>query len=147
MKKLLLAIAMVGLAGSVMAKSPACSDAPVLIASIDEGTVEMSWTAPLTCTPTKYSIDFMYYVYDAANGGTADDCTADDPLVPLIEMEESYTVLAPETAFSFTPIYGENACDQGSVKVKALTTPGKGGTGSSQNNPFSNEVLLGDFPD
>lgn len=146
MKKLLLAIAMVGLAGSVMAKSPAC-DAPVLSASIDEGTVEMSWSAPLTCTPTKYSIDFMYYVYDDASGGTVADCTAEDPLVPLIEMEESYTVLAPDTTFSFTPTYSDYACDQGSVKVKALTTPAKGGTGYSQNNPFSNEVWLGLFPD
>ena len=141
MKKLLLALALLGITAPAFAGStPTCTDAPTTLSAVINDTyVDLSWVAPGSCTPTKYAIE-VFAQYGLVGGEGCDGGTT---------LTLSYTSPKGDpavTTFSFaladlTPPEGYTSCAVPEVKVKALTTQPPG-PNKSQNNPFSDAVPI-----
>lgn len=135
------ALTVAALPAAAKGPAPTCSGAPTVVsADFTAGppmALAMTWTAATCSVPiSKYAIELTFTAFDAANGGTVDDCDAATPAVPLVEMTYSFTSPGAGLGYIFDPGYPANACGLGSVKLKALTTT-RGGSNRSQNNPFS----------
>jgi hypothetical protein len=137
MKKLLLALALLGLGAPAFAgSSPTCGDTHPTALDVVVGVTDVTATwssSSLSCTPTKYSIEFEAQYGPAPAVAVCDGTTK---TVTYTSTTSPFSIPLADLLVDLAPPAGKCWCADTAVKVKALTTAPHG-PNKSQNNVFS----------